>query len=112
VRTLLAAVARAGNGDGDEQRVAAAFAAGLHELEGKEGATFSANLSAELPAATGFDALDTALEQLRHLKPLQKPRLLKALARCARVDGEVTIEEQELLRAIGAVLDCPVPPLA
>jgi hypothetical protein len=62
--------------------------------------------------AGGLAALDKAVDRLRNLKPLQKPRLLKALVRCVRSDGVVTSSEAELLRAIGAVLDCPVPPLA
>jgi Zn-dependent protease with chaperone function len=64
-----------------------------------------------LPASIDFTVLDKALEQLRHVKPLQKPRLLKEMLQCVRADGAVTVEEGELLRAIGAALDCPVPPL-
>jgi uncharacterized tellurite resistance protein B-like protein len=64
------------------------------------------------PAAVDFPALDNALDQLRHVEPLQKPRLLKELLECVRADGAVTVEEGELLRAIGAALDCPVPPFS
>jgi len=56
--------------------------------------------------------LDQALDRLRRLKPLQKPRLLKALVLCIAHDGKTTAAETELLRAIAAILDCPVPPLA
>lgn len=63
------------------------------------------------PARVDFAALDKALERLRHLKPLQKPRLLKEMLQSVRADAAITIEEEELLRAIGAALDCPVPPL-
>jgi hypothetical protein len=31
---------------------------------------------------------------------------------CIAADGTVTSEESELLRAIAAVLGCPVPPVA
>jgi uncharacterized tellurite resistance protein B-like protein len=64
------------------------------------------------PGAVDFAALDEALEQLRHLEPLQKPRLLKEMLACVRADGAITVEEGELLRAIGAALDCPVPPFS
>jgi Zn-dependent protease with chaperone function/uncharacterized tellurite resistance protein B-like protein len=64
------------------------------------------------PAAVDFPALDNALDQLRHVEPLQKPRLLKELLECVRADGAVTVEEGELLRAIGATLDCPMPPFS
>jgi Zn-dependent protease with chaperone function/uncharacterized tellurite resistance protein B-like protein len=64
------------------------------------------------PAAADFAALDKALDQLRHLEPLQKPRLLKEMLECVRADGVITVEEGELLRAIGAALDCPVPPFS
>jgi len=55
--------------------------------------------------------LDKALEQLNKLKPLDKPRLLKAMAASINHDGIVTPSEAELFRAIADSLDCPVPPL-
>ena len=54
---------------------------------------------------------DTALDQLNLTKPLQKPQLLKALSQCILQDGQVTIIEAELFRAIADSLDCPIPPL-
>ena len=56
-------------------------------------------------------ALEQALDALNHLKPLHKPQLLKAMVTCINVDGRVTAEESELLRAVGNLLDCPIPPL-
>jgi Zn-dependent protease with chaperone function len=53
-----------------------------------------------------------ALQRLRELHPLQKPRLLKAVSAAALADGSVSVAETELLRAISAALDCPMPPLA
>lgn len=55
--------------------------------------------------------LDGAIKQLQHLKPLQKPALLKALMACIKHDGKITTEEYELFRAIAECLNCPVPPL-
>jgi len=54
---------------------------------------------------------DKALEQLNLTKPLQKPQLLKAMSQCILHDGQVTISEAELFRAIADSLDCPIPPL-
>lgn len=55
--------------------------------------------------------LDKALEQLNQLKPLEKPKLLKAMAASINHDGEVAASEAELFRAVADSLDCPVPPL-
>ncbi|ACE84561.1 M48 family metallopeptidase [Cellvibrio japonicus] len=55
-------------------------------------------------------ALDTALEQLNLVRPLQKPRLLKAMGECVLHDQRVSVDEAELFRAIADSLDCPVPP--
>lgn len=55
--------------------------------------------------------LDSAVQQLQMLKPLQKPELLKALITCIQHDGKIDPQEYELFRAIADCLDCPVPPL-
>jgi Zn-dependent protease with chaperone function len=55
--------------------------------------------------------LDMSINRLSHIKPLQKPLLLKALSQCIAQDKKVTIIETELFRAIADALDCPVPPL-
>jgi len=45
------------------------------------------------------------------LKPLLKPRILKACAKIILADGETTRKGIELFRTISTNLDCPVPPL-
>ncbi len=55
--------------------------------------------------------LDQAVDTLNRLKPLLKPRLLKAIAHCITSDNKISIREQELFRAIADALDCPMPPL-
>jgi Zn-dependent protease with chaperone function len=55
--------------------------------------------------------LDSAIKQLQALKPLQKPKLLKALIICIEYDGKVDPQEYELFRVIADCLDCPMPPL-
>ncbi len=60
--------------------------------------------------AISFEALNEALNCLAELKPLQKPALLKAFVACITADKEVAAIEAELLRAIAATIDCPLPP--
>ncbi len=55
--------------------------------------------------------LDLALEKLDALKPLAKPRLLKACVAAIVHDRVVTPVEVELLRAFASALDCPMPPV-
>lgn len=50
-----------------------------------------------------------AVHDLAECFPLLKPRVLKAMALAAADDGEVNIEEREIVVAIAAVMDCPPP---
>jgi hypothetical protein len=61
-----------------------------------------------------FDAeqLHAALCKLDGLLPMLKRPLIQALADVIMVDGTVTTDETELLRAIAEHLNCPMPPLA
>lgn len=52
-----------------------------------------------------------ALARLNALKFRFKARLIEACTAAISADGKVTITEAELLRAIGARIDCPIPPL-
>ena len=61
----------------------------------------------ELP----LSRLNEALDKLRLLRPLLKPSILKALVACVVADEHVTVVGVELLRAIAANLDCPMPPV-
>jgi len=89
-----------------DSRMAAlhAFQAGAEVLELE-------NLRMPPAEALTPDSLDRALDRLARLKPLLKPRLLKACAACVASDGRITALEMELLRAFSALLDCPLPPL-
>ena len=51
-----------------------------------------------------------ALERLSQLAPLEQEPLLAACAELVSGDGNVRLIEHELLRAIAAALDCPMPP--
>ncbi len=99
---LLSCLARAGEVD-----AAAAAAAFAHACAGLPFAPVPL-LAAE---HSGLKALEAALGRLSQLWPLQKPQLLKAMARGIEHDGRITAEEAELMRAVADILDCPMPPL-
>ena len=56
-----------------------------------------------------LNTLNNALDTLEQLKPLAKPRLLKACAVCLLFDGNTTVPAQELLRTLASCLDSPMP---
>jgi hypothetical protein len=88
----------------DETRAGAAFASGVAET----------NLEKlELISRKEFKlaALDHALDNLMRLKPLVKPRLLRACVAVIMHDGTATVRGIELVRTISACLDCPMPPM-
>ena len=67
----------------------------------------------EVPAAAAL-TLETAAEALQMLKdlaPMQKALLVKGLFATVTADGTIRVVEAELMRLVGAVLDCPLPPL-
>jgi Zn-dependent protease with chaperone function/uncharacterized tellurite resistance protein B-like protein len=73
-------------------------------------------LGIDLPGPVPVAELSTArlaaaLERLRHLQPFQKPRVLKACVEAAAADGQFRLAEAELVRAVAATLDCPLPPV-
>ncbi len=53
--------------------------------------------------------IDDALTKLGSLRFVEKERLLQACVACVTHDDKVTVAEAETLRAIGDVLDCPIP---
>lgn len=58
-----------------------------------------------------LDTAGAALEALKALAPMQKALLVKGLFAAVSADGAIRVVEAELMRLIGAVLDCPLPPL-
>jgi hypothetical protein len=105
---LLSLVAHAGTRqDATGERgaaLAAAMRAGLKELGLPEaGAAAAGTLTLETAAE--------ALQQLKNLAPMQKAILVKGLFATVTADGTIRVVEAELMRLVGAVLDCPLPPL-
>ena len=58
-----------------------------------------------------FAAVENALAELNLLAPLKKPVFVKACVATAMADDKLTLAEGELLRAICAALDTPLPPI-
>jgi hypothetical protein len=54
---------------------------------------------------------DQALDELRGLQVMAKQLLIEGLVRTIAHDEWLAAEEAELLRAVCAVLECPLPPL-
>jgi hypothetical protein len=100
IATVLSVLAHASPGD-----TGAAFAAGAAQLP------LLAGRLGPLEPVTDLVALDTALDKLATVRGPIKQRLLEAAAHVVLSDGQVHVEEYELLRAIAATLDVPLPPL-
>jgi hypothetical protein len=62
-------------------------------------------------ATLNLDAARSALEALKQLAPMQKAVLVKGLFAAVTADGTIRVAEAGLMRLVGAVLDCPLPPL-
>ena len=103
-RAMLSLVALASGKGADQAAVHHAFTRGAGVLE--------LGWSGPLPAeALTSAAISASFERLRHLAPLAKPALLRACVEAAMADGSLRLAEAELLRAVAATLDCPVPPV-
>jgi len=74
--------------------------------------TAAMGLAESPPAATlSLDAASAALDSLKQLAPMEKAIFIKGLFAAASADGKIRVVEAELMRMVGAVLDCPLPPL-
>lgn len=86
---------------GDAQR---AFDAGMQRLLPSARLRYA-------PAVQWPAALDLALDRLDLLAPEAKRAVVDALGVTIAHDGQLSVPESELLRAICASLHCPLPPL-
>lgn len=92
-------------GHDDEEQTLVGFAQAKDMLKLQKVITFNKN------HLNNIKVLEKSVLKVARLKPLQKPLLLKAMVKCIDADGQVTVEEAELLRAIASLIDCPIPPL-
>jgi len=98
-----------------------AHAGTRQDATGKRDAALQAALDAgakelgmALTPPTGTLTLESAgaaLEALKQLAPMQKAVLIRGLFAAVSADGTIRIMEAGLMRMVGAVLDCPLPPL-
>ena len=62
-------------------------------------------------SALSLAAVESALRELALLAPLKKPLVIKACLDVVMADGRIAVAEGELMRAICAALDTPLPPI-
>jgi hypothetical protein len=105
---LLSVLARQGIAD-NEAGAANAFRKGINSFELTAG--LSPSTSSILPQDSGmFSALDKAVGILSTVPYKQKNAIMGACVQCVLSDELVTIEEFELLRALGEMMGVPIPP--
>ena len=97
LRVVLSVLAYQGSGDAE-----AAFKRGVDELDMPK----LVLLPMEQCSVAAFSR---AAHELGACYPLLKPRILKAMALAASEDGTVCEKERELVRALAAVMGCPIP---
>jgi Zn-dependent protease with chaperone function len=103
IGAVLSTLSHASTANADEAR--AAFAAGAAQIRLIE-------RQLTFDPRPCFASLDTALDKLAAASLPIKQRTLLAAAHAVSANGSVSTEEAELLRAISAALDIPMPPLS
>jgi hypothetical protein len=101
VAQLLAVLAQQGHQQSDLARQA--YERAMQHLGLREYPAFA--MHADWPRL-----LDTALLRLDQLHPMAKQALLEAMLTAVAYDGQVMVQELELLRVFSACLHCPLPP--
>jgi len=100
ITLLLATLARYGH---DRVETAErAFATGMGRILPGEKAVYA-------PMAGNIGGLDRVWEPLRALEPDARRRLVDAIVATIGSDGKTTLAESQLLHAVCALLDCPLP---
>ena len=99
---LLSALAHIGHGEPQAARLA--YQSGLDQLGLKSAPDMA---SAD---RTDLNAVGEALDSLEQLRPDDKRRLVAACTATIASDGQVTVEEGEILRAVCDSLEVPMPP--
>jgi Zn-dependent protease with chaperone function len=105
IAAVLSVLARASTSDAAQ--APQAFAAGAAQIK-----LIESKLAYRDESAATLTTLDTALDKLATASLPIKQRTLVAAAHVVQADGQVLVCEYELLRAIAAALDVPMPPLA
>jgi hypothetical protein len=93
-------------GNTSPEAVDHAYRAGLAEL-----GDWARDFVPEPTPGSTVAALDASLDTLAGLGARSQQRLVAAISRCIAHDGRLSLREAELLRAICATLNCPLPPV-
>lgn len=101
LQVVFSCLARFGHAEPRAARLA--YEAGMRDLFPNQAPEYS-------PPFHWPPAMDRALDELDRLAPLMKEILVGAMTKTISHDGRVTVSELELLRAVCAVLHCPLPP--
>ncbi|MCU0771030.1 MAG: M48 family metallopeptidase [Verrucomicrobia bacterium] len=101
---LLSALAHVGNEEPEQAQ--SAFQRGATAALGAG----AASLSILAPSNCTLDRVDTSVQRLCQAVPQIKKSTLTACAHTVADDGMIGSREAELLRALAATLDCPLPP--
>ena len=101
---LLQVLADYGHSDEDERN--AAFATGIETL-----GAWAKDYHYESDRSFTVAVLDHSLDVLLGLNSKGKESLLRAISATAGHDGKLTVTEAELIRAVCATLDYPLPPI-
>jgi len=96
--------AKRGAGANADSVVENAFRAGARELAMPDASMLARD-------KLTFQECGAALDRMRALAPLAKAGIVRALFAAVIAGGKIRISEAELMRLVGASLDCPVPPL-
>lgn len=104
IAIVLSALARAATPD--PNFAPEAFAAGASQLK-----LIEPQLRYVEADESQFERLNSALDKLAAASFPIRQRTIIAGAHVVSADGQVSITEAELLRAVSAALDCPMPPL-
>jgi hypothetical protein len=94
-------------GQPEETKARAAFQIGMRSFLGDAARAYHLLPREQCP----LPEFDAALQILAQAVPSLKRRVLMSCTACILADRQVTVREGELLRAISATLDCPMPPL-
>lgn len=90
------------SGAENKEQAGMAFAHALNEVGLKDKEICGVN-------RCNMESVHSALISLCSLLFVEKEKLLRACGICVEHDGVITVAEAETIRAIGDVLDCPIP---
>lgn len=105
--SLLAWHGGGGPGSVDPDRVHAAFSEGWSRWSRTDGSS-----TPYPPKALTLARVESALERLEKSAPAARRALLEASAAVVAFDGQVRVEEAEVLRALSEAVEIPLPPFA